>query len=80
MTSSVTARPASASAQVLGSGTAVTPARTATANNALVLGPEEFGWSGYFNSGYDLWYGDNFGWGTMPDRTANGGIEQFIVR
>ena len=41
--------------------------------NALVLGPEEFGWSGYFNSGYDLWYGDNFGWGTTPDRAANGG-------
>jgi hypothetical protein len=41
--------------------------------NALVLGPEEFGWSGYFNSGYDLWHGDNYGWGTMPDRATNGG-------
>jgi hypothetical protein len=41
--------------------------------NALVLGPEEFGWSGYFNSGYDLWYGDKYGWGTTPDRTTNGG-------
>jgi hypothetical protein len=41
--------------------------------NALVLGPEEFGWSGYFNSGYDLWYGSEHGWGTTPDRDANGG-------
>jgi hypothetical protein len=41
--------------------------------NALVLGPEEFGWSGYFNSGYDLWYGGTYGWGTTPDRTTNGG-------
>jgi hypothetical protein len=41
--------------------------------NALVLGPEEFGWSGYFNSGYDLWYGGLYGWGTMPDRAAHGG-------
>jgi hypothetical protein len=35
--------------------------------NALVLGPEEFGWSGYFNSGYDL---QNSG---GHDRAANGG-------
>jgi len=41
--------------------------------NALILGPEEFGWSGYFYSGYDLWYGSSYGWGTTPDRTTNGG-------
>jgi hypothetical protein len=41
--------------------------------NAMVLGPEEFGWSGYFYSGYDLWYGSTYGWGTTPDRTTNGG-------
>ena len=38
-----------------------------------MLGPEEFGWSGYFYSGYDLWYGSTYGWGTTPDRTTNGG-------
>ena len=30
--------------------------------NAIVLGPEEFGWSGYFNSGADLQYGGTYGW------------------
>jgi hypothetical protein len=43
--------------------------------NVLVLGPEEFGWSGYFNSGYDLWYGDLHKWtnSISPDRSTNGG-------
>ena len=27
--------------------------------NALVLAPEEWGWSGYFYSGYDQQYGSN---------------------
>jgi hypothetical protein len=35
--------------------------------NALVLGPEEWGWTGYFYSGYDI---QNSG---QHDRTANGG-------
>ena len=38
---------------------------------ALVLGPEEWGWSGYFYSGQDLQAsGRN---GTFPDRDAHGG-------
>ncbi len=40
---------------------------------ALVCAPEEWGWSGYFYSGYDLQYGDQHGWGSLPDRNANGG-------
>ncbi|HEX9045666.1 MAG TPA: glycoside hydrolase family 44 protein, partial [Verrucomicrobiae bacterium] len=44
--------------------------------NALVIGPEEWGWSGYFYSGYDQqWSGNNNDYNPAhyPDRTANGG-------
>jgi hypothetical protein len=41
--------------------------------SALVLGPEEWGWSGYFFSGYDQQYGSQHGWGYLPDRAAHGG-------
>jgi len=41
--------------------------------NALVAGPEEWGWSGYLYSGYDLQYGSTYGWGSLPDRNAHGG-------
>lgn len=44
--------------------------------NALVLGPEEWGWSGYFYSGYDQqWaaqHGD-YNPAHFPDRATNGG-------
>ena len=44
--------------------------------NAIVLGPEEFGWSGYFNSGADLQYADLYGYGTpSPDRSTNGNMD-----
>jgi hypothetical protein len=43
--------------------------------NAIVLGPEEFGWSGYFNSGADMQYGDKYGWSYLPDRATNGGLD-----
>ena len=33
---------------------------------ALVVGPEEWGWSGYFYSGYDQQYGSTHGWGSLP--------------
>jgi len=40
---------------------------------ALVVGPEEWGWSGYFYSGYDQQWGASHGWsGPFPDRTAHG--------
>jgi hypothetical protein len=42
---------------------------------ALVLGPEEWGWSGYFYSGYDQQYGSKFGWSNLPDRGTNGGAD-----
>lgn len=42
--------------------------------NAILIGPEEWGWSGYFLSGKDQQYGANTGdWGHLPDKTANGG-------
>ena len=41
--------------------------------NALVLAPEEWGWSGYFYSGYDQQYGSQHNWSSFPDRAANGG-------
>ena len=30
--------------------------------NALVVGPEEWGWSGYLYSGYDQWFAPNNNW------------------
>jgi hypothetical protein len=44
--------------------------------NVLVLGPEEWGWPGYFYSGYDQqWSGQHTNYNTAdyPDRAANGG-------
>jgi hypothetical protein len=59
----------------------------ATDPNALVLAPEEWGWSGYFYSGYDQQYGSQHGWSSFPDRAANGGwdyipwlVDQFRQR
>jgi hypothetical protein len=40
--------------------------------NALVAGPEEWGWSNYLYSGYDTQYADEHGWGNFPDRAAHG--------
>jgi hypothetical protein len=43
--------------------------------SALVVGPEEWGWSGYFYSGYDQQYGNLHGWSSLPDRTNHGNID-----
>jgi len=43
--------------------------------SALVIGPEEWGWSGYFYSGYDQQYGSLHGWGYLPDRVAHGNAD-----
>jgi hypothetical protein len=43
--------------------------------NALIAGPEEWGWSGYFYSGYDQQWGSKNGWSNLPDRAANGGVD-----
>ncbi len=40
---------------------------------ALVFGPEEWGWSGYFYSGYDIQAVRQKGYTHFPDREANGG-------
>jgi hypothetical protein len=43
---------------------------------ALVVGPEEWGWSGFLFSGYDQQYGSQHGWSYLPDRaTGMGGID-----
>jgi len=41
--------------------------------HALTLGPEEWGWSGYFLSGFDQQWGPSHGWTGYPDRATNGG-------
>ncbi len=43
--------------------------------DALVVGPEEWGWSGYIFSGYDQQYGSQHGWNFLPDRAAHGGMD-----
>jgi Glycoside hydrolase family 44 len=43
--------------------------------SALIVGPEEWGWSGYFFSGYDQQYGSTHGWGVLPDRNNHGGAD-----
>ena len=41
---------------------------------AQVVGPEEWGWSGYFWSGYDQWWAPRNGnqWWNTPERTQSG--------
>jgi hypothetical protein len=44
--------------------------------NALVAGPEEWGWSGYFWSAYDIeWAAAHGEWTNTPDRVAHGGLQ-----
>src|SRR5678815_3482682 len=42
---------------------------------ALVVGPEEWGWSGYVFSGYDQQYGSQHGWSFLPDRANHGNMD-----
>ena len=43
--------------------------------SALVAGPEEWGWTGYFYSGYDQQWGATHNWqAPFPDQTAAGGM------
>jgi hypothetical protein len=44
-------------------------------SGALVLGPEEWGWSGYFYSGYDQQYGAAHGYMSFPDKAAHGNVD-----
>lgn len=42
--------------------------------HAIVLAPEEWGWSGYFMSGFDQqWSAAHQQWSNTPDRVAHGG-------
>lgn len=42
--------------------------------SALVVAPEEWGWSGYLLSGYDQQWGSKTGqWSNTPDKAAHGG-------
>jgi len=44
--------------------------------NAQIVGPEEWGWTGYFYSGYDAAYAAIHGWGgSLPDRTSHGNMD-----
>ena len=43
--------------------------------NAVIVGPEEWGWSGYTLSGYDQQYGSQHGWSFLPDRANHGGAD-----
>jgi hypothetical protein len=44
--------------------------------NALVAGPEEWGWTGYTLSGADQqWAAANGQWSNTPDRVAHGGMD-----
>ena len=54
-----------------------TPARSKQIDpSALVVGPEEWGWSGYFFSGYDQQYGQRHTDGaSLPDRNNHGGAD-----
>lgn len=42
---------------------------------ASVVAPEEWGWSGYFYSGFDQQYGAAHGYQSYPDRAAHGGMD-----
>ena len=42
---------------------------------ALIVGPEEWGWSGYLFSGADLQYGNKNGWAYLPDRANHGNMD-----
>lgn len=42
---------------------------------AKIIGPEEFGWSGYLYSGYDLQAGEQNGWSHFPDREAHNDMD-----
>lgn len=43
--------------------------------NALVLGPEEWGWGGFIYSGFDQQAGAQNGYTNFPDRNAHGGMD-----
>jgi len=43
--------------------------------SALIVGPEEWGWSGYLFSGADQQYGSLHGWSSLPDKAGHGNMD-----
>ncbi|AIE86931.1 glycoside hydrolase family 44 protein [Fimbriimonas ginsengisoli] len=44
--------------------------------NAQIVGPEEWGWTGYFYSGSDAAWANTHGWGgPFPDKSAHGNMD-----
>ncbi|MEZ0325952.1 MAG: glycoside hydrolase family 44 protein [Fimbriimonas sp.] len=44
--------------------------------NAVIIGPEEWGWTGYLYSGYDAAYASQYGWGVpLPDKSSHGNMD-----
>jgi hypothetical protein len=43
--------------------------------SAMIVGPEECCWDGYFLSGYDQQFADLHGWNLAPDRDNHGGMD-----
>src|SRR5579862_295663 len=50
----------------------------ATDPNATVVAPEEWGWEGYFYSGYDQQYAAAHGYSSFPDHAGEQGGEDYI--
>ena len=46
--------------------------------NAKIVAPEEWGWLGYFYSGYDQQYAAAHNWSSFPDRTSEEGNMDYI--
>jgi hypothetical protein len=45
--------------------------------NAVIVGPEEWGWDGYFYSGRDQAAGAADGWSYFPDQATHGGMAYY---
>ena len=45
--------------------------------NAVIIGPEEWGWDGYFYSGRDQAAGAADGWSYFPDQATHGGMQYY---
>jgi len=45
---------------------------------ALIVAPEEWGWTGYIYSPYDHWYGGSHGWSNLPEHNGVLGGKDFM--
>jgi hypothetical protein len=44
-------------------------------SGAVIVAPEEWGWTGFLYSGYDAWWAGTNGWANTPDKTAHGNLD-----